>query len=746
VTTGFQVFLPKPLFASDYLEFDLAIGLRNRVNLFQSTSSGIEFHRGNRHLIITRVFRKLIFLASSMFPHGSDKRKKLGELNSKLPRVVRNRIISLLAPPPGSFLKSTEAIAYSVDLGFALPTSTDPLITVVIPVYNNWWVTYRCLRTLQMNSDKTPYEVVVVDDASTDLTRDAIDNVRGITVVRNLTNIGYLLSTNRGASMASPGSKYLVLLNNDTEPLDGWLDNLFKTIENDNSVAIVGSALISPDGTVQEVGTQIFENGKAWNLGRGMNLTSQIFNFTREVDYCSAAAIMVRKTFWLDANGFDERYVPAYCEDSDLAMTAWKKNMKVVVAPKSWVLHHEGLSHGKDVSGGIKKHQVTNTRKFFAKWEVELRQHWQDSGLHRFEATRLSKGIVVVCDRQLPSALRDSGSIRTIQIIKHIQALGYHVVLKAIDNGTTQVDIDFMQSLGAEVHLRDIDFYETLKMRQSRIKAIWTIRHEVFEYFNELLSKIAPNALFVADLMDLKYNTEYDSGSGIDGDQLKIAKKVEKIILVSEIEAQTLVKESKKENASVIWTEFEPRQDNIEWGNSNGLIFVGGFRHLPNLEGIEWFADHVVPELKKIGFIAPIRVVGSGLTSQQKDALQSKGLQILGSQLDLASIYSQSRIAIVPLLTGAGRKGKIGEALSYGIPIVSTSVGVQGFSNLQTTGISVVDSPVEMATAIYEMHEQNDSWNKAAKLGKDYCRSNLSSMAMRAAISKLLTVEAPQVE
>lgn len=741
MTAEFQVFLPKSLFSSDFLEHDLAVGLRNRVNLLQSTRPGNPLRSKNRYLGIFRVLRKPILLAYWRFPRDSSKRKRLVQLNRKMPRVIRMGILSIIAPPFDA--NSTQAIAYSQDLGFALPTSPDPLITVVIPVYNNWWVTYRCLRALQSNSDKTPYELVVVDDASTDQTQDALENLRGITVVRNLKNIGYLLSTNRGASMASPSSKYLVLINNDTEPLNGWLDNLFKTIEKDNSIAIVGSALISPDGTVQEAGAQIFENGAAWNLGRGKNLTNQIFNFTREVDYCSAAAIMVRKAFWLDANGFDERYAPAYCEDSDLALTAWKKNMKVVFEPKSLVIHYEGLSHGTSVLRGLKKYQVINTRKLFSKWGVELREHWKDSGLPRFEATRSSKGIVVVCDHLLPSTSRDAGSVRTVQVIKHIQALGYHVVLKALDNSTTQTDIDFMQSSGVEVHLHDNDFYETLNMRKSRINAIWTIRHEVFEYFSESLMKIAPDAIFIADLMDLKYNKEYEPSSGIYSSQLKIAKKVAKIVLVSETEVQNFNKESKEGNVSVIWAEYEPRQDNIKWSNSNGLIFVGGFRHLPNLEGIEWFADRVVPELKKIGFNAPIRVVGSGLTSQTKAELQIKGLQILGSQLDLASIYSQSRIAIVPLLNGAGRKGKVGEALSYGIPIVSTSVGVQGFANLQTLGISIADSPVEMAKAIYEMHEQNELWHKAANLGRDYCRSNLSSMAMRDAISKLLTVELP---
>jgi GT2 family glycosyltransferase len=741
VTTGFQVFLPKPLFSSDYLEHNLAVGLQNRVSLIQSISSENASRRGNKLLFISKVFRKLIFLASSKFPYGSGKRKKLRELNERLPRVIRNKIISLLAPPKGSFSKSTQAFAYSLDLGFALPTSMDPLITVVIPVYNNWWVTYRCLRTLQMNSDKTPYEVVVVDDASTDQTKEALENLRGITVVRNLTNIGYLLSTNRGASMASPSSKYLVLLNNDTEPLNGWLDNLFKTIENDNSIAIVGSALISPDGTVQEVGAQIFENGNAWNLGRGKNVRNQIFNFTREVDYCSAAAIMVRKTFWLDANGFDERYVPAYCEDSDLALTAWKKNMKVVFEPKSWVIHHEGLSHGTSVLSGLKKHQVINTRKLFEKWEVELRQHWEDSGLPRFEATRSSKGIVVVCDRQLPSVMRDAGSVRTVQIVKHIQSLGFHVVLAAIDGNTSEIDLDNLRTSGVEVHLNSNDFYESLRMRRKRLKTVWLMRQEVYDVFFNGIKSIAPDSNFIADFIDVRYKKEYSPNSGISEEQLKIAGAVQRVVFCSESEAREYNNQTEPDKAVGLWAEYEPQEIDIEWGKASGLIFVGGFRHFPNLEGIQWFADQVAPELKRLGFNAPIRIVGSGLTLVQKGELESQGLQIMGSQLDLVSIYSQSRIAIIPLLHGAGRKGKVGEALSVGIPIVSTTVGVQGFDNVQKTGIAVSDSPIEMARSIYELHERFDLWSKAANLGKSYCKAHLSSVAMRDSISRLISLE-----
>jgi glycosyltransferase involved in cell wall biosynthesis len=168
------------------------------------------------------------------------------------------------------------------------------------------------------------------------------------------------------------------------------------------------------------------------------------------------------------------------------------------------------------------------------------------------------------------------------------------------------------------------------------------------------------------------------------------------------------------------------------------LIFVGGFRHFPNLEGIQWFADYVLPLLNDLGFSAPVRIIGSGLDNEKMDELSRKGLQMLGGIDDLSPIYEQSRIAIVPLLTGAGRKGKLGEALSYGIPIVSTTVGIQGFNNMIDAGVAVADTPKEMAQAIYDLHENFNLWKNASTLGKDYCNSNLSSMAMRSAISQLI--------
>jgi glycosyltransferase involved in cell wall biosynthesis len=301
--------------------------------------------------------------------------------------------------------------------------------------------------------------------------------------------------------------------------------------------------------------------------------------------------------------------------------------------------------------------------------------------------------------------------------------------------------MDLLQSSGVEVHQNISDFYDSVFLRRQRIRAIWTIRQEVYEFFSERLRQTAPSAIFIADLMDINYREDYNPDSGIAKGQLKIASEVENVILVSEIEAQEFNQQSKTNKASVVWAEYEPKTSELNWKDSKGLIFVGGFRHLPNLEGIQWFADEVVPLLNEMGFDAPIRVVGSGLDTQRIAQLSSKGLQMLGGVEDLSAIYTTSRIAIIPLLNGAGRKGKVGEALSYGIPIVSTSVGTEGFIDIINSGIAVADTPAEMAKAIYDLHENIDLWNSASGLGKKYCISNLSSMAMRGEIFHLLSVE-----
>ena len=683
--------------------------------------------------LFSRTFSSVIAKTAVKIPRGTVLRKNLGKIVWSLPERLRNSIVTSLA---GGFLNSKGSkVSYSEDLGFGLDTSKNPRASIIIPVHNQWFTTLKCLQALQRNCDRTPFEIILVDDGSSDSTFEAASQIRGIQIIRIHSNVGYLRATNLGATYAN--SEYLILLNNDTEPVSGWLDELVSFLDKNPEVAIGGSTLLYPDGSLQESGAQIFAGGNAWNLGRGGNPSDGQFRFPREVDYASAASIVVRKTFWDMTGGFDEQFAPAYCEDSDLCMTAWKLGFKVFLIPNSWVIHHEGVSHGTSTSSGLKKYQVKNTKKMQEKWVEELTHHWKDNGIPRIERQRASKGIVFLVDRQLPAFNRDSGSVRSIQIAKHIMALGYHVVMTALDSSTTEKNMDDLRKIGVEVHSSYEDALRVLAVRKSRISHVWLIRNEVYKFFAPLLADMNNQAIQIADLLDLDYKEE-DKGIRISQSQIDSAMAADQVVLVSEFESRLLQTNLPGIKVKPLWYEFNPVALSQTWEESSGLVFVGGFRHQPNTEGILWFARDVLPLLREKGFESPIRVVGTGMSASVKAELQACGLDVMGRQDDLQEVYRKSRVAIVPLLSGRGKKGKLAEALSLGIPVVTTEVGAESFDFQSIDAVAVVNRAEDFASAIFDAHDHEDRWTEMHEFGLSYCDKYLSTASVQESVREIL--------
>jgi GT2 family glycosyltransferase len=254
------------------------------------------------------------------------------------------------------------------------PPVAAPLVSIVIPAHNQWPMTHACLYSILRHSAGVPYEVIVADDCSDDETRTMEERLQTIRVVRNEVNLHFLRSCNRAAAVAT--GTYLLLLNNDTCVQPGWLEALVATAEADPTVGIVGAKLLFADGRLQEAGGIVWRDAAPWNYGRWDDPEKPRYNRVRDADYVSGACLLIRRELWQKIGGFDERYAPAYYEDTDLAFEVRRRGYRVVYQPAAVVVHYEGASCGRDPERGTKRYQKMNEQKFFDKWhEVLQREH-----------------------------------------------------------------------------------------------------------------------------------------------------------------------------------------------------------------------------------------------------------------------------------------------------------------------------------------------------------------------------------
>src|SRR6185437_5062398 len=244
------------------------------------------------------------------------------------------------------------------------------VVSVVVATFDKIGYTLRCLASMARNLPDTPIEVIVVDDASPDPDVERLSRVRGIRLVVNQANLGFLRSCNATARLAR--GEFVFFLNNDTQVLPGWLDPMVALMRARADAGAVGCKLLFPDGRLQEAGAIVWDNATGLTFGRGDDPEKPAYDYVREVDYASGAALLVRAELFARLGGFDERFAPAYCEDSDLGFRIREAGLKVLYQPRSRVVHFEGVTNGTDLTQGIKRFNEVNQPKLRAKWSHQL--------------------------------------------------------------------------------------------------------------------------------------------------------------------------------------------------------------------------------------------------------------------------------------------------------------------------------------------------------------------------------------
>jgi GT2 family glycosyltransferase len=212
-----------------------------------------------------------------------------------------------------------------------------PLVTIVIPVFNQAKYTVECLLSLRANTAGVPYEVVLFDNGSADETRRLIGSVPNLVYRRSEENLGFLRACNRAADLAR--GEFLVFLNNDVQVTANWLPLLVETLRSDG-VGAVGPKVLFPDGRLQEAGARVLADCTSELIGVFEDPSQPRYGYAREVDYCSGVCLALRTSRFRDLGGFSDELAPAYCEDVDLCLRLRKAGLRIVYQPASVIVHH----------------------------------------------------------------------------------------------------------------------------------------------------------------------------------------------------------------------------------------------------------------------------------------------------------------------------------------------------------------------------------------------------------------------
>ena len=614
----------------------------------------------------------------------------------------------------------TPQIFYGVEdssspISFAPEAS--PLVSIIIPVHNQWSFTHSCLTSIQTNSSGVSYEVLIADDVSTDETCNIGEVVTGVKVVRQPTNLGFLQNCNIAAESAR--GKYLLFLNNDTNVQPGWLESLTALMESDETIGIAGAKLVYPDGRLQEAGGIIWRDASGWNFGWGDDPEKPEFNYVKDVDYVSGASLMVRRDLWEKVGGFDGRFAPAYYEDTDLAFQARRLGYRVVYQPRSVVVHFEGKSHGKDLKAGIKSYQERNRGLFLAKWqEILERDHFPNAqNVFRARDRCGKKKVVLVLDHYVPTHDRDAGSFFMYSLLRALILLGCKVVFWPENLFRHEPYCSGLQHMGIEVIYGPQSLEGFLQQPDRNFDAAILTRNHIAINFIDTVRRFVPRVLYHDP--DLEFLRE-GRRMAIEGEKPGALAEIKKrefyllencdiIGLHSPVERDIVKDELPGARVEVIPLPVrEVSLPEAPFESRSGLLFVGG-THPPNADGLAFFLREVYPLIRKID--PSIRfTVGGEVRKERLKGLDLEGVEFTGYLQDLRPLYEKARVFVAPLRYGAGIKGKILEAMTFGLPVVTTGIGGEGIGLLDGKTALIAEGAEAFARGVCRLQGDGDLW------------------------------------
>jgi GT2 family glycosyltransferase len=627
--------------------------------------------------------------------------------------------------PPGTFV---HARLSDPSWTLAFPRAERSEVSIIVVTFNKVEHTYDCLEGLLAHADAA-YDLIVVDNASTDQTVQLLSRLRNVTVLRNDANLGFGRACNQAAARAR--GEHLLFLNNDAVLAPRCLSALLETTQADPRCGAVGGRLVWPDGRLQEAGSILWDDGTAEAYGRGSDPFAPEFSFRREVDFCSGALLLVRRTLFEKLGGFDDMFAPAYYEDVDLCMGIRRLGYRVFYQPGATVRHHE---YGSSSSDEAKELIQRNHARFAEKWKRDLKLQRPRSPANRLRAReRVTRPRLLVVDDRVPTSDAGSGYPRSHALLLLLRRHDYPVTLfPSYDATPHQPWLSDLQRVGIEVVCDGRPFADLAAERAGLYDVVLVSRPHNFGAVRADLTRSFPRAVVVYDAEALFFVREELKGVVSEGaapddvvrrqqQELDLLRFAHLVVTVSDREKRLLEQAAPAFQGQIaVWGyPVEARPTPRPFSERRDLLFLESFfaPGSPNKDALSSFVREVLP-----------------LIHRRLDCQ----LEVVGCASDSTPYYDGCRVFVGPHLYSAGIPLKLCEAMARGLPAVVSDLTAAQLGVEDGREVLVGRTPDELAEQVVRLYSDEALWGELRANALEFVRRHHDPETLGRALNDII--------
>lgn len=655
-----------------------------------------------------------------------------------------------------------------------LQAPAKPRVSAVVPVYNNFNYTAWLLQQFhayQAGNPQLALEVIVVDNGSTDLTRQLPELAKGLKLVRTDKPTGYPAACNAGAKVAT--GDYVVFLNNDIELIEGSFEAVAKALD-DATVGAVGGRVIKLNGVLQEAGGLVWRDGSAAGYGRGQDPLAARFMVARDVDYCSGCFLGVNRELFESLGGFDEVFSPGYYEETDLCARIWAGGHRVRYEPEVAVYHYEYASFSKGRPETISTALMARNRGIYVERNPQFLEGQPAPDFSRIDSFAFRRGKAhrhaVLIEDFVPSEGIGSGFGRARDIVNELLAQGWWVTLWVLHKreGIEPLNSGLCETIFQADYADGLTGY--LKAEGDTLDLVWVCRTHNFKRAGATLdawraeSRSKARVVFDTEAvacvrtwltgqlaLSEKPSVE-DIAAQLDpqavATELAGAQYADTVVAVNDVDRH-LIAGALKVDTRELGHRFVARPTPLPFAEREHLLFCGAIHEVgsPNYDSLVWFCNKVMPVLRKKLPGCRLKVVGywkPGIALPE--ALSGEDIDVVGAVDDLDPWFEKARVFVAPTRVAAGIPHKVHQSMALGVPAVVTPILARQLREMSPLGqhpkafFEAADfSAGAFAAAVIEAYSDAKAWqavrDRATEAVQAHCNPGVFGAALRSILA-----------